>query len=185
MITKLYKRTPDGLLYWSAWNQRRTITIHEGRVGDRGSTRELTLGILQRAGPAIRDLAKSPLADGYAPIPLEEHDQIIVQLRSPDPPGKEFMEEARSLSALLNDEIGWLGGGQLDGYDIGGGTTNIFLDTIDPEAVTPGIIAALACEGLADRAVVAVGRRCKSTEGVDDIKITVVHPHDHDRPFEY
>jgi hypothetical protein len=53
-MTKLYKDTPEGMLYWGTWEHEGTDPIHWGKVGETGQVRELRGAVLENAEKGLQ-----------------------------------------------------------------------------------------------------------------------------------
>jgi hypothetical protein len=172
-MLKLYKRSEAELLYWEAWDSGRELVIHEGVVGDTGTSRTVKLRVLEKPQAAIRREAQPFLREGYEEITLDDHTQLVIQYRGEGTAG---LGKRSAVESVLNETLGWTGNGHCDGGDIGGGKVNVFALVLDPRLATKSILAALRAERLLKGAVMAV------QEG-DVLK--VVWPSDHEGDFEY
>ena len=113
-ITKLYRRTGDGLEYWENWTRGDVTVVHWGRVGERGEKLELgPVEFAQDMGKKIHEL------HDFHEIPEDEHALLLVVV-----PVEEVPRDLDELEALwdrlegwLNEELGWTGLGHCDGVD--------------------------------------------------------------------
>ena len=165
-MIKLYRRSQGTYEYWEAWEHRRVLTVHWGEVGTRGEVREITLKPSQKPKSTIVELANAMRATGFAEIDIEEHDVLIVQYKIGEVPTEADVERRHAIEALLNEEIGWLGAGMVDGGDIGQGEMNIFAFVVDGPRIAECVVGILREHGDLDGAVIAVRRADEEDEVV-------------------
>lgn len=165
-MIKLYRRSQDKCEYWEAWNDRRVLTVHWGEVGTRGEVREVTLQPLQRPQPTIKKLATAMKASGFVEVDIDQHDVLIVQYKIGEVPTAADVERRHAIEAFLNEEIGWLGAGMVDGGDIGQGEMNIFAFVVDGPRIAECVVGILREHEHLDGAVVAVRRADEEDEVV-------------------
>ena len=165
-MIKLYRRSQGTYEYWEAWEHRRVLTVHWGEVGTRGEVREATLKPSQKPKSTIVELANAMRATGFAEIDIDQHDVLIVQYKIGEVPTEADVERRHAIEALLNEEIGWLGAGMVDGGDIGQGEMNIFAFVVDGPRVAECVVGILREHKHLDGAVVAVRRADEEDEAV-------------------
>lgn len=165
-MIKLYRQSQGKFEYWEAWNHRRVLTVHWGEVGTRGEVREVTLKPSQRAQPTIAELTKAMQATGFAEIDIDQHDVLIVQYKIGEVPTEADVERRHAIEALLNEEIGWLGAGMVDGGDIGQGEMNVFAFVVDGPRIADCVVGILREHEHLDGAVIAVRRADEEDEAV-------------------
>lgn len=130
-MIKLIKKVDDELVYWEAWKDDKTVTVHFGVVGDIGGTEELKLKLFENAQKTIEKLAEEKLDEGYEHLDEEELIELVVQYRYEENQKEEAHERRQLVEKLMNDCLGWTGNGSSDGRDIGSGSTNVFNYVID------------------------------------------------------
>lgn len=155
-MLKLYRRSSTKFEYWEAWSDRRVITMHWGVVGTTGETREVTLQPKQRPEGAIAKLAEALKAGGFAEIDIDQHDMLIVQYKIQGMGTEADVARRHDIEALLNDKIGWLGAGLVDGGDIGSNEMNIFAFVVDGPLIAKCVVDILREHNHLDGAVIAV-----------------------------
>ncbi len=128
-LIKTYRADDGILLYREAWTDGSMLMIHEGTVGTKGKTSHLsTRGkALHRASlptmaQRVKAFRESAAADGFREIPDEELSWVVLQvwMFSDDlthPSDARLLDEAQE---ALDQHLGWLGLGHVDGNDIGG-----------------------------------------------------------------
>lgn len=151
---KLYKQSDTGLLYWEVWQEGRTIVVHEGSVGSRGNSKTYKVLPFTSADRRIESLLAAKRKLGYAPISEDDHQTLILQL----PMRGEVeanLKHRNDVFEQLDQLVGWIGAGHVDGADIGSGTMNIFVSTVSAEATSPTIIDWLENSNPTDDATLA------------------------------
>ncbi len=156
MVLKLYKRLPDAIHYWEAWNDGRKLFVHFGILGHKGKTREIPLRWFERASNAVSREASGPRGEGYAELPAEAHTQIVVQYRTAGWGNASDLEKRYQVESIINDCLGLTGNGDCDGGDIGSGTINAFSYVVDPVLAMHTIVDSLRTAGLLQGAIIAV-----------------------------
>lgn len=152
---KLYRQSDTGLLYWEVWKDGRKIVIHQGTVGTRGKTKTLTALPFTSADRRIESLAAAKRDRGFAPIADDDHQTLVVQLPMTSNVDAD-LDRRNDILAKLDQLIGWLGAGHVDGADYGSGTMNIYVLTVSAEATSPAIIEWVQKNLLSDNATLAV-----------------------------
>ena len=122
-MIKLYKATADALLYWETWEHEGTHTIHWGKVGETGQTKELRSGLLRNVEKSVQKEVRERLSEGYAE--REELEVLLIQYRLDSWGSVADLELRHKIEDLMNECLGWTGLGHCDGGDIGSGTVNI------------------------------------------------------------
>jgi hypothetical protein len=166
-MLKLYKRSRTGIRYWEAWERLPMVVVHEGKVGERGKTRQILLDDDRTTGEFIEALAEKPRAKGYTEIPGDEQHQLVVQYPLKTWGSTKDLQKCHRIEALFNECLGWTGNGRCDGNDIGSGSMNIFSIVVDPELAATTLLEELRKTNLLDDAVLAVR---------DGNEYRVVHP---------
>ena len=155
-MLKLYKRGRTGIRYWEAWASLPMVVVHEGKLGERGKTRQLLLEDERTPEEFINALAQKSRDKGYAEIPREEQYQLVVQYPLTTWGSAKDLSKSHKIESLFNECLGWTGNGRCDGNDIGSGTMNIFSIVIDPKIAGATLVEELRRNDLLEGAVVAV-----------------------------
>lgn len=153
-MLKLYKDTPEGLVYWETWENDRTHTIHWGKVGEVGDSKKLPISLFKNSKRVIRQEIKARRDEGYAE--REELDVLIIQFRLDNWGNSSDLERRQKIESLMNECLGWTGLGHCDGGDIGSGTINIFCLVVDPYAAVVPIVADLTKHDELSGATIAI-----------------------------
>jgi hypothetical protein len=154
-MRKLYKSLDGVLHYLETWNREGVAVIHSGRVGDRGTTRELRPEPGENAEAVMsRELAGGE-RQGYSPIKAEDHASVVVQYSVEDWETDEALGLRHTVEEILNDALGWSGNGHCDGGDISRKTINVWCKVVDLESAKQTIISALQYNGLRENVVLA------------------------------
>jgi predicted DNA-binding WGR domain protein len=78
-MIKLYRKWQDGIHYWETWDHDGVHTIHWGKLGERGQSKELTNSLFRSATKAVQAQMEEKKAEGYQEIPVEEHHVLIIE----------------------------------------------------------------------------------------------------------
>lgn len=128
-MIKTYREDQGILLYREAWTDGSMLVVHEGEVGTKGKTSHLnTRGkALYRAhfptmAQRIATFKETAAAEGYREFTHEEHGWVVLQVWTltsdlSHPSDAWVLHEARD---ALDQHLGWLGLGHVDGNDVGG-----------------------------------------------------------------
>lgn len=173
-LPKLYKNTPEGLLYWETWEVAEIIIIHKGVVGQRGTTKRLPNDAPSRNYVAAE--ARQRLDEGYAVVGSEDHATVIVQYRTDGWGSEADLRKREAVQESLDSALGWTGLGHCEGGDIGSGTMNIFCEVVDADVAVPEIVRTLEKGKHLEGAVVAV-----KANGSAEVR----WPADHHGSFSY
>jgi hypothetical protein len=132
-MLKLYKRTGDTLQYHEAWYSDGKITEHWGNIGERGDSREHKLAKGEEAEPAIQRTLQAPVAQGFAPIDVEDHAVLIIEYAIEGFGTKQQLEKRHALQSQIDETLGWTGLGACDGGSSGSGTMEVCCYVVDFE----------------------------------------------------
>lgn len=121
-MIKLYKKEQDGkLLYAEYWLEESQVVEHTGTVGTHGTTSRIEFpGAFSNEDEFRRDFMDRYHAEGYQAPWEDDGYMLIVQY-----PMKSMAGSKRDLwlkdkaSEALQNELGWRGLGDVDGYDMG------------------------------------------------------------------
>jgi hypothetical protein len=156
MLVKLYARGEDGWRYWEAWHAGSLVTIHTGRVGDRGRSSQLPVRTGQNARDVIRHEMLPQLDQGFEKLDEADQSTLIVQY-----PADYFSDMDHALRVweeverLLNEEFGWRGLGRCVNVDYSSELTFTAIAVEEGLGVAT-VREALAKAGYLDRAVIGV-----------------------------
>ena len=177
-MSRLYKRIEGTLHYWEAWSHQGQIVIHTGAVSSTGKTTTLPLARRKDGEATIDKLAKPQLKSGFGTIPLERHWTLTIQQDlAPEWEAKQTLDRRYAMEDGLNEVIGWIGAGILDGGDIGHDRMNVFLLVLEPQLVLPAVVDWLRQAGHLGGTIIAL------TSPEDSEETTVVWPEGHTGEF--
>jgi len=175
-MIKLYKELEDILHFWEAWIDGEMVVVHQGVVGKRGKIDRKKPGLFSSHEKTIAKLSQRPRKSGFNDIPIEDQWTLIIQQRMTGNNDAD-LDQRNDLIDGLNNTLGWIGAGHVDGGDIGSGTVNIFAFIVAPQQTNPAIIQWLEQQGELAKSVVAI-------ESPDESEpITVIWPRDFDGQF--
>jgi len=175
-MLKLYKELKGSMHYWEAWIEGAYVVTHQGIVGQEGEMARIKPGFLSSPERRITKLSWKPRRNGYKEIELEHHWTLTVQQRMS---GNDLddLDHRNDLIKNLNNMLGWIGAGHVDGGDIGSGTINIFAFIVATNQTTPAVFKWLKESGELSKSVVALDNPDESEP------TTVIWPEDFEGQF--
>lgn len=168
-MIKLYKQSGSELLYWEAWAVDHTVTTHTGKVGFRGKAKDYKLSVKKDPEEHIEHLAIKPHRKGFAEIAIEDHWTLTIQQKMTGNDVSD-LDHRNELIDGLNEMLGWIGAGHVDGGDIGSGTINIYAFVLAPNKTGNAVIAWLRQIGELTNSIVAI------QESDETVPATVIWP---------
>jgi hypothetical protein len=153
-MVKLYRASGGVTEYWEAWFTATEVTIHWGKLGDDGESRELPF---EPSHPSdiIKREAKPFRAVGYKPRKPHELHSIVIQYRIEGSGTVDNHQKRVHVEELMNERLGWTGLGHCDGGDIGRGQMNVFCHVVDVAIAEKVIVGELKGSGLLNGAIIA------------------------------
>ncbi|MEJ1091278.1 hypothetical protein [Microbacterium istanbulense] len=156
-VIKTYRRDDEGALhYLEAWRDGGVFTIHEGKVGTKGSTvRKVIRNRTSHYKPTyteyVATFRERAAAEGYREIPEDEQSWVVLQIwtHSDDLSHPDDASAFADAAGLLDEQLGWWGVGHCDGSDVGGeppagsGSDGTVLNFFCPVVDVPIGVAAL------------------------------------------
>lgn len=167
-FVKLYKDIDGNLYYWESWVDEGEYTVHLGKVGEEGESKEIN------DFKVLKDEENSYREKGYCEI--EDLKSIIIQYKIDDMGDADDIDMRNEIEDIMNEELGWTGLGHCDGGEIRTGTINIFCMVIDVKLAFDVIIQALEENEYLEGAVIA-------KDGEDEF--VVLYPEDYSGHFNY
>ena len=112
-MVKLYKRIQNKLFYKECWQRGAVAVVHRGVVGNEGITEEHPCENFEKF---VSEFMRQYQRQGYAPIPSKEQYLVTIQIKVRSiQAGIELKDQ---ITNNLNERLGWLGLGCVDGFDI-------------------------------------------------------------------
>lgn len=130
-MTKLYRKTEVGTHYWETWQNGKIHTIHWGKLGERGQTKEIADSLFRSATKTIQAQINEKIAEGYQEIPDEEHHVLLIEYAVQGMGTPEDLEKRHRLQNRMDETLGWTGLGNCDGGSIGSGTMEVCCYVVD------------------------------------------------------
>jgi hypothetical protein len=168
-MVKLYRTSRGVTEYWEAWITATDVTIHWGKLGEEGETRELPHEAGLHPSEIIKREAKPFRAAGFKPRKPKELHSIVIQSKVEGRGSVNDYDRRVQIEELMNERLGWSGLGHCDGGDMGSGQMNVFCYVVDSAIAERVIVGALKEHGLLDGVVIAERKE-------DETK--VLWPHD-------
>jgi hypothetical protein len=154
-MLKLYRTTESGTEYWEAWNTATEITLHSGKLGDRGQNRKLPIEPGVHPSDTIKREAKPFRAAGFEPIKQSDLRCVVIQYKVDGHGTTDDLDKRVRIEDLMNECLGWTGLGHCDGGDLGSGTMNVFCYVVDSGIAQRVIADELKSQALVEGAVIA------------------------------
>lgn len=179
-MIKLYKRSTTSIEYWEAWQHGSGLVIHTGAVGaeDQATQRGLNPGA--SLDDTIATLANEQMKRGFDEVDPDDHAVLIVQVPTDGAqPTPAEMDKRFEIEDALNQLLGWIGAGEVDGGDAGSGTMNVFALIVAVDPVVPRVLDWLRETGLSE-----IARVASRGPGHED-ELVVHHPPNFEGDFDY
>jgi len=143
-LFKLYKKVDGSLHYREAWIQDdQSVLEHWGLCGERGQTHEHVCETPAQARASYAKLKRSARSDGFRPIAQSKHAKLVVEIRIDGFGTTDELHRRHALEDFLDDLLGWLGLGHLDGGSSGSGTMEAMCHVVDFKVAKAAVEAAL------------------------------------------
>jgi len=142
-MATLFKEQNGDLHYWECWFEGKVRIIHEGIVGDIGTTEKTKIGFFKSAKANYDELVEEKLEQGYAEQDEDDLTELVVQHPYAEGEMEDALLRRQFLEEVLEDLLHTTLLGEFDGGDVGSGTTNIFLFVNDVERATKAILQTL------------------------------------------
>jgi hypothetical protein len=117
--------------YWETWKHRAVHTLHWGRIGERGGTKEERSSLFRSAARRIAPQIAAKKAEGFREIPVDDHDVVLVEYAIVGMGTPQDLEKRHRLQARMDETLGWTGLGHCDGGSIGSGTMEVCCLVVD------------------------------------------------------
>jgi hypothetical protein len=133
-MLKLYKLTNDQKHYWETWeSDGGAHIVHWGELGTTGESKTVKSGLFKNARKTIQKEIDGLLADGFAPIDIEEHAVLMIEYKVDGMGTEADLEKRYRLQSQMDETLGWSGLGMCDGGSIGSGTMEVCNIVVDYE----------------------------------------------------
>jgi len=150
-LFKLYKKIEDALHYREAWlPDDRTVVEHWGRCGDRGETREHRFDDATTAQDTYIHLKRIARDEGFRAISDSKHAKLVVEFLTSGMGSHGDLQRRRALEEFLDELVGWLGLGHLDGGSSGSGTMEAMCHVVDFKVAKAAVEQALRSSSFSD-----------------------------------
>ena len=131
-MLKLYLFADGKKEYWETWeNPDGSHTVHWGELGAEGQSRTIKSSLFKKAQPAIQKEIDSLVAQGYAPIEMEDHFILIIEYAVNGMGTPDELDKRHELEERMNQLLGWTGLGLCDGGSIGSGSMEVCNFVVD------------------------------------------------------
>jgi hypothetical protein len=133
-MLKLYKKIDGQLHYWETWEtDNKSSVVHWGVVGDRG--KQLMIGEKQHPNytQLVEEAIQQRLREGYLELDDEQLIFLDVVFTIDGFGSAEDLDKRERLEKRLNETLGWVGLGHVDGGSIGSGSMEVGCIVVDFE----------------------------------------------------
>jgi hypothetical protein len=120
-MIKLYRKSQDGIEYWETWEHNAIHTIHWGKLGERGRSRELRNFFFRSATRTVEAQLEEKKAEGFEEIPTEDHHTLPIEYAVQGMGTPTDLQKRHSLEERMGKTLGWIGLGHCDGGSMGVG----------------------------------------------------------------
>jgi predicted DNA-binding WGR domain protein len=149
-MIKLYRKSEEGIHYWETWDHNGMHTVHWGKLGERGQSKELKSSLFRSATKAVQAQIEEKKAEGYQEIPVEEHHVSLIEYAVQGMGTTTDLDKRHRLESRMDEILGWTGLGHCDGGSIGSGTMEVCCLVVDFETAVKVIAAELRDTEFAD-----------------------------------
>ena len=154
-------------MYWEAWDSGdSSLTVHWGRAGTAGESKEIGLERDEDAEERIANEATQVLADGYREWPEDELATIVVQypLERYKRVKRGIEKRMNAIERRVNETLGWTGLGHCEDVDysvefatgVELGQLTVVARAVDAAMALEAIRTDLAAHDLLAGAVIAI-----------------------------
>jgi hypothetical protein len=138
-LFKLYKKAGKDLLYREGWFSGDRVFEHWGTCGERGSVREHGALGLHDAARILNRLKSSARQEGFKSRSKSQMTTLVVEYPIERFGTSTDLKTRHMIEDRLNELVGWLGLGHLDGGSTGSGSMDVFLIVVDFEVAKTAI----------------------------------------------
>ena len=151
ILFKLYQKIDGALHYREAWvSEELTVVEHRGRCGDEGETRSHVCETAAAAQKTYAQLKRAARAEGFRAISPSKHAKLVVELPINGFGSNSDLDRRHALEDFLDDLVGWLGLGHLDGGSTGSDTMEAMCYVVDFQIAKDAIQQALRNSNFSD-----------------------------------
>jgi predicted DNA-binding WGR domain protein len=166
-VLKLYRSDAGEVVYWEVWDSGdSSLTVHWGRTGTTGESKEVSLEHGEDAEERITTEASQMLAGGYREWPEDELATIVVQypLERHKRVKKGIEKRMNAIELRVNETLGWTGLGHCADVDysveftagVELGQLTVIARAVDAAMALEAIRTDLAAHDLLAGAVIAI-----------------------------
>ncbi len=132
-MIKLYLQGNGVTQYWETWENDGVHTIHWGRLGERGESKELRNFLFRSASKTVNAEIRKKESEGYREVSIDEHHVLLIEYPVEGIGNSTDLDKRHNLESRMNETLGWTGLGYCDGGSIGSGTMEVCCFVIDFE----------------------------------------------------
>lgn len=150
-VFKFYAKHDGQLHYREAWfSDDCEVVEHWGVCGDRGDVRIHQHETDEQARATFARLKRAVRDEGFRPIALSRHNKLLVEFPVAGMGSPADLERRHALEDFLDNFVGWLGLGRVDGGSIGSGTMDVLCYVVDFAIAKAAIEGALRESAFSD-----------------------------------
>lgn len=121
-MLKLYKYIDNELHYWETWdNDDKSAIIHWGIIGQRGQDKKIKSGFFSNHRKTVQKEIDEKIAEGYTELDENNIIYLEIEYKIGDMITNQDLDKRHKLEDRLNELLGWMGLGHVDGGSIGSG----------------------------------------------------------------
>ena len=154
-MVRLYRTIGGVTEYWEAWITATDVTIHWGRLGEQGESREMPHEAGLHPSKIIEREAKPIRAAGFKPIKTKDLHSVVIQYEVIEHGTVKDHDRRAQVEERMNECLGWCGLGHCDGGDMGSGQMNVFCRVADAAIAEQVIVSDLREHELLEGAIIA------------------------------
>jgi hypothetical protein len=149
-MIKLYHKSDAGIQYWETWDHNGVHTVHWGKLGERGESKELKRSFFRSPMKDVQAQTQQKLAEGYQEIPVEKHHVLLVEYVVQGMGTTADLGKRHRLEERMDETLGWTALGHCDGGSTGSGTMEVCCLVVDFDTAAKVIEADLRGTEFAD-----------------------------------
>ncbi|MEI7728203.1 MAG: hypothetical protein WCO56_01450 [Verrucomicrobiota bacterium] len=130
-MTKLYRKSEEGIHYWETWDDDGVHTVHWGKLGERGQNKVLKNFFFRSVEKDVQSQIEKKKAEGYQEVSIEQHHVLMIEYAVQGMGTTTDLDKRHRLQERMDETLGWTGLGHCDGGSIGSGTMEVCCLVVD------------------------------------------------------
>ncbi len=145
---KLYRREGSVLRYHEAWAHEGEITEHWGVCGEEGETSSHAYDDLAAGGKIMGAIKRQARQAGFVTLARSKHRQLVLEIPVDGFGTEAELDTRHKIEDYLNNALGWMGLGHVDGGSTGSGSMEVFCIVPDMKIAKAAVTVGLARLGI-------------------------------------